>query len=103
MNATITNVSGEEALLDAVLRCWMSLFSPRVITYRASRDFTADPAMAVVVQQMIDSEKAGVAFTADPSNGAQDRVVIEGAFGLGEVVVSGEVEPDTTTSSRRRH
>ena len=100
MNATITNVSGEEALIDAVLRCWMSLFSPRVITYRASRDFTADPAMAVVVQQMINSEKAGVAFTADPSNGAQDRVVIEGAFGLGEVVVSGKVEPDTYIVSK---
>ena len=100
MNATITNVSGDDGLIDAVLRCWMSLFSPRVITYRASRDFTADPAMAVVVQQMVDSEKAGVAFTADPSNGAQDRVVIEGAFGLGEVVVSGEVEPDTYIVSK---
>ncbi|WP_101950298.1 phosphoenolpyruvate synthase [Mycobacterium sp. 3519A] len=100
MNATITNVSGEEGLIDAVLRCWMSLFSPRVVTYRASRDFTGDPAMAVVVQQMIDSEKAGVAFTADPSNGAEDRVVIEGAFGLGEVVVSGEVEPDTYIVSK---
>jgi pyruvate, water dikinase len=100
MNATITNVSGDEGLVDAVLRCWMSLFSPRVITYRASRDFTADPAMAVVVQQMVNSEKAGVAFTADPSNGAQDRVVIEGAFGLGEVVVSGEVEPDTYLVSK---
>lgn len=95
MNATITNVSGDDALVDAVLRCWMSLFSPRVVTYRASRNFTADPAMAVVVQKMINSEKAGVAFTADPSNGAEDRVVIESAFGLGEVVVSGEVEPDT--------
>lgn len=95
MNATFTNISGEDGLIDAVLRCWMSLFSPRVITYRASRGFTGDPAMAVVVQQMINSEKAGVAFTADPSTGAQDRVVIEGAFGLGEVVVSGEVEPDT--------
>jgi pyruvate, water dikinase len=95
MNATITNVSGEDALIEAVVRCWMSLFSPRVITYRASRGFTADPAMAVVVQEMVASEKAGVAFTADPSNGAEDRVVIEGAFGLGEVVVSGEVEPDT--------
>src|SRR6478609_7531144 len=95
MNATITNVTGDDGLIDAVTRCWMSLFSPRVITYRASRGFTADPAMAVVVQQMVHSEKAGVAFTADPSNGAQDRVVIEGAFGLGEVVVSGEVEPDT--------
>ncbi|HEX9832603.1 MAG TPA: PEP/pyruvate-binding domain-containing protein, partial [Mycobacterium sp.] len=100
MNATITNVSGEEALIDAVLHCWMSLFSPRVITYRASRDFTGVPAMAVVIQKMIDSEKAGVAFTADPSNGAQDRVVIEGAFGLGEVVVSGEVEPDTYIVSK---
>ena len=95
MNATITNVTGDDGLIDAVIRCWMSLFSPRVITYRASRGFTSDPAMAVVVQQMVDSEKAGVAFTADPSNGAQDRVVIEGAYGLGEVVVSGEVEPDT--------
>src|SRR6478609_4791935 len=100
MNATITNVSGDDGLIDAVLRCWMSLFSPRVVTYRASRDFTADPAMAVVVQQMINSEKAGVAFTADPSNGAEDRVVIEGAFGLGEVVVSGEVEPDTYIVSK---
>ncbi|KUI20192.1 phosphoenolpyruvate synthase [Mycobacterium sp. GA-1285] len=100
MNATITNVSGDDALVDAVLRCWMSLFSPRVVTYRASRNFTADPAMAVVVQLMINSEKAGVAFTADPSNGAEDRVVIEGAFGLGEVVVSGEVEPDTYIISK---
>ena len=100
MNATITNVSGDDGLLDAVLRCWMSLFSPRVITYRASRDFIADPAMAVVIQLMVNSEKAGVAFTADPSNGARDRVVIEGAFGLGEVVVSGEVEPDTYIISK---
>lgn len=95
MNATFTNISGEDELVDAVLRCWMSLFSPRVVSYRAGRGFTGDPAMAVVVQSMIDSEKAGVAFTADPSNGAQDRVVVEGAFGLGEVVVSGQVEPDT--------
>ncbi|MCV7300816.1 phosphoenolpyruvate synthase [Mycobacterium barrassiae] len=100
MNATITNVSGEDALIEAVMRCWMSLFSPRVITYRASRQFTGVPAMAVVVQQMIASEKAGVAFTADPSNGARDRVVIEGAFGLGEVVVSGLVEPDTYIVSK---
>lgn len=95
MNRTITNVVGEHALIEAIQQCWMSLFSPRVITYRASRGFTGDPAMAVVVQQMVNSEKAGVAFTADPSTGALDRVVIEAAFGLGEVVVSGAVEPDT--------
>jgi pyruvate,water dikinase len=95
MNATFTNVTGDDGLVDAVQRCWASLFSPRVITYRASRGFAADPAMAVVVQLMIPAEQAGVAFTADPSTGAADRVVIEAAFGQGEVVVSGRVEPDT--------
>lgn len=95
MNATSTNIAGEDALCKAIVDCWMSLFSPRVVAYRTSRHFTGEPAMAVVVQTMIESEKAGVAFTADPSSGACDRVVIEGAFGLGEVVVSGAVEPDT--------
>ncbi len=100
MNATLTNVTGDDGLLSAVTRCWMSLFSPRVITYRASRGFLDAPAMAVVVQQMIESDKSGVAFTADPSTGARDRVVIEAAFGLGEVVVSGSVEPDTYVVSK---
>jgi pyruvate,water dikinase len=95
MNATITNVCGDDELIAAVGRCWASLFSPRVITYRASRNFAANPAMAVVVQRMVSSERSGVAFTADPSTGARDRTVVEAAFGLGEVVVSGEVEPDT--------
>jgi pyruvate, water dikinase len=95
MNRTLTNVAGEDALVDAVKQCWASLFSPRVITYRASRGFMTDPAMAVVVQQMIGSEQSGVAFTTDPSTGEQDHLVIEAAFGLGEVVVSGKVQPDT--------
>ncbi len=95
MNQTVTNVTGEDALVDAVKTCWASLFTPRVITYRASRGFAADPAMAVVVQEMIASEQSGVAFTTDPSTGERDRVVIEAALGLGEVVVSGKVQPDT--------
>lgn len=95
MNRTITNVAGEHALMEAITQCWMSLFSPRVITYRASRGFFDTPAMAVVVQQMLTADKAGVAFTADPSTGASDRVVVEAAFGQGEVVVSGKVQPDT--------
>ncbi|MCV7166657.1 phosphoenolpyruvate synthase [Mycobacterium stomatepiae] len=95
MNQTLTNVTGEPALLDAVKACWASLFSPRVITYRASRGFLATPAMAVVVQQMIASERSGVAFTSDPSTGERGHLVIEGALGLGEVVVSGKVQPDT--------
>jgi pyruvate,water dikinase len=94
MNKTITNVCGEDALIDAVQNCWASLFTPRVLTYRSSRGFSADPAMAVVVQQMIAPEQAGVAFTKDPSNG-EDHIVIEAALGQGEVVVSGKVQPDT--------
>ncbi|WP_375481426.1 phosphoenolpyruvate synthase [uncultured Mycobacterium sp.] len=100
MNRTITNVTGADALVEAVTRCWESLFTPRVITYRATRGFTSDPAMAVVVQQMIASEAAGVAFTSDPSTGADDHLVIEAAFGQGEVVVSGKVEPDTYVVSK---
>lgn len=95
MNRTLTNVRGDDELIQAVLECWMSLFGSRVIAYRASRGFTADPAMAVVVQRMVASERSGVGFTADPSTGARDRVVIEAALGLGEVVVSGLVTPDT--------
>jgi pyruvate,water dikinase len=94
MNKTITNVAGDEALIDAIQACWASLFTPRVLTYRSSRGFDSDPAMAVVVQQMIAPDQAGVAFTHDPSTGA-DHVVIEAALGQGEVVVSGKVQPDT--------
>ena len=53
MNETYTNVRGEQDLIEAVKNCWASLFAPRVVSYRASRGFTADPAMAVVVQLMI--------------------------------------------------
>ena len=95
MNETFTNVRGEQDLLEAVRNCWASLFGARVVAYRASRGFSADPAMAVVVQLMIASERSGVAFTADPTTDATDRVVVEAAFGQGEVVVSGSVEPDT--------
>ncbi len=94
MNKTITNVAGEDELIDAIASCWASLFTPRVLTYRSSRGFDADPAMAVVVQQMVAPEQAGVAFTKDPSTG-EDHIVIEAAVGQGEVVVSGKVQPDT--------
>ncbi|MGS2811394.1 phosphoenolpyruvate synthase [Nocardia sp. MW-W600-9] len=95
MNVTRTNVRGDEALLRAVVDCWASLFTPRVITYRARRGMRGQPEMAVVVQTMVGAECSGVAFTADPTTGRRDRVVVEAARGQGEVVVSGEVEPDT--------
>ncbi|MGQ0432164.1 MAG: phosphoenolpyruvate synthase [Microthrixaceae bacterium] len=95
MHSSFANVVGATAVLDRVIDCWASLYGERVIAYRASHDLTEEPAIAVVVQQLVDSERAGVMFTADPSTGNRARIVIEGAFGLGEVVVSGAVEPDT--------
>ena len=95
MNATFTNVSGDEAVLTRLVDCWASLHGARALAYRASRDLTGEPTVAVVVQEMVPSERAGVMFTADPSNGDTSRLVIEAAFGQGEVVVSGQVEPDT--------
>jgi pyruvate,water dikinase len=95
MNETFTNVSGEPGVIDAVVRCWMSLWGKRVVAYRASQGIADEPAIAVVVQRMIDAERSGVMFTADPATGDRDRVVIEAAVGLGEVVVGGQVEPDT--------
>ena len=100
MHETYANVVGEAAVLDRVLDCWASLYGERVISYRAGRGFTDEPAIAVVVQCMVQPETSGVMFTADPSTGSTDHVVIEAAFGLGEVVVSGQVEPDTYVLSK---
>ncbi len=94
MNATFTNVAKGD-VIERLQDCWASLFTPRVVAYRASRHIDEEPAIAVVIQQMVDSERSGVAFTADPSTGNRERIVIEAAFGLGEVVVSGAIEPDT--------
>lgn len=95
MNLSRTNIRGDAELLEAVRQCWASLFTPRVLTYRARRGMDRRPEMAVVVQQMVTVRCAGVAFTADPTTGRRDRVVIDAARGQGEVVVSGAVEPDT--------
>ncbi|WP_405182802.1 phosphoenolpyruvate synthase [Nocardia sp. NBC_01377] len=95
MNISRTNVRGDDKVLEAVVDCWASLFTPRVVTYRARRGMRGRPVMAVVIQRMVNAQRSGVAFTADPSSGRRDRVVIEAARGQGEVVVSGATEPDT--------
>ncbi|WP_433754588.1 phosphoenolpyruvate synthase [Nocardia sp. CA-135398] len=95
MNISRTNVHGDEQLLAAVIDCWASLFTPRVVTYRARRGMRQRPVMAVVVQRMVTARRSGVAFTADPATGRRDRMVIDAARGQGEVVVSGATEPDT--------
>ena len=95
MNETFLNVQGPDAVVDAVRRCWASLFGARSIYYRSKRGFgTAGMDIAVVVQRQIASRRAGVMFTADPATGDRERIVIEGAPGLGESVVSGQVTPD---------
>ncbi|HUP33417.1 MAG TPA: phosphoenolpyruvate synthase [Gaiellaceae bacterium] len=95
MNETFLNVCGADAVVEAVRRCWSSLFGARTVFYRAKRGFgQADMDIAVVVQRQVDAERAGVMFTIDPATGATDRIVIEGSFGLGEAVVSGRVSPD---------
>lgn len=100
MNETYTNVSGADEVVARIVDCWASVYGQRVVTYRANKGITAEPAIAVVVQRMVDSRKSGVAFSADPSTGDRSRIVIEGAFGLGEVVVGGLVEPDTYVVAR---
>ncbi len=99
MHLTITDVVGADAIIDAVRRCWASLFGERVVSYRAQRNIVEEPAIAVVVQAMVDPAAAGVLFTVAPS-GQRDRLVIEAAYGAGESVVSGQVEPDTFTVLR---
>ncbi len=92
---TYLNVCGEQALLQAVKRCWSSLWTARALAYRARQGI--DPAtvsLAVVVQTMVQADVAGILFTANPLSGARDEIVIDAAWGLGEAIVSGLVTPD---------
>jgi phosphohistidine swiveling domain-containing protein len=99
---TFLNVVGEQALLDAVRRCWASLWTDRAIAYRERQGIDQQTAkLAVVVQQMVPAEVAGVMFTADPVTGARDEIVIDASSGLGEAVVSGQVTPDRFVLRKR--
>ncbi len=93
---TYLNITGTEQVLDAVRRCWASLWNDRAVAYRerASHDDTAGLSIAVVVQRLVPAEVAGVMFTANPANGRREQTVITAAWGLGEAVVGGLVEPD---------
>ncbi len=95
MNETFLNIRGADAVIDAVRRCWRSLFGARTIYYRGVNGFAqADMDIAVVVQRQVNSTRAGVMFTVNPATGERDELVIEASFGLGEAVVSGSVSPD---------
>ena len=88
-------VVGEEALIEHTLKCWSSLFTARAISYRQDKGFADDEIlMSVAVQKMVNARSAGVAMTLNPINGDRTKVVIDSSWGLGELVVSGEVTPD---------
>jgi phosphohistidine swiveling domain-containing protein len=98
---TYLNVRGEAAVLEAVKRCWSSLWSARAIGYRARLGVEpGEVNIAVVVQQLVLAEAAGVMFTIDPIDGAHDKVVISANWGLGESVVAGDVTPDVAVVDR---
>ncbi len=91
------NITGEKQLLDALHKCYASLFTDRAIKYRHDMGFTGiDVAISVGVQQMVRSDKAssGVAFTIDPDSGFKNAIIINSIWGLGENIVQGRVTPD---------
>ncbi|MEI6104995.1 MAG: phosphoenolpyruvate synthase [Methanothrix sp.] len=98
---TFLNMRGAEDVFNAVRKCWASLYGARAIFYRVEQGFEHDKVnLSAIVQKMVDSEKSGVMFSSDPSTG-EALVVLEGAWGLGESVVSGSVSPDNFVVDRK--
>jgi phosphoenolpyruvate synthase/pyruvate phosphate dikinase len=98
---TYLNISGAGEVLEATRKCWASLWTARAIGYRARQGAASEgAALAVVVQILVNAEAAGIMFTANPLNGKRDEVIINAAWGLGEAVVGGAVNPDTLTVSK---
>ncbi|MCU1569143.1 MAG: phosphoenolpyruvate synthase [Pseudarthrobacter sp.] len=92
---TYLNIRGLDALTQAVIDCWASLWTARAMAYRAREGVAPDEVrLAVVIQLMVEADAAGVMFTANPTNGRRDQTVISAAWGLGESVVGGTVTTD---------
>lgn len=92
---TFLNLATPEALLDAIANCWASVRCERVLSYLGEQGIAPDSvAMAVVVQRLVPAEVAGVMFTSNPRTGDAGEMLVEASWGLGEAVVSGEVQPD---------
>jgi pyruvate,water dikinase len=98
---TFLGVRGVDELLRRVVDCWASFFTEHALFYRRQMGSLEDLGMAVVVQRMVDAEKAGVVFTVDPVQRRRDQMVIEAVLGLGEQVVSGEARPDHYVVTRQ--
>ncbi|MGJ8639887.1 MAG: PEP/pyruvate-binding domain-containing protein [Opitutaceae bacterium] len=92
---TFLNCDSPEAIIEAVEKCWASIRSERILAYLKENAIDPDEvAMAVVVQRQVESAVAGVLFTVDPRSGDRDHMLIEASWGLGETLVSGDVQPD---------
>jgi len=92
---TYPNVKGEEAVLEAVQKCWASLWTARATFYRYTQDFDhMHVYLSTVIQKMVFAERSGVAFTINPVTGDSSEIMINAAWGLGEAVVGGRVTPD---------
>lgn len=92
---TVLNVKSQEQFFQAIKTCWASLYGERAVGYRLNHQSSPLPeSMAVVVQRMLDPQVSGVIFTADPMNGDTKVILINSVFGLGEGLVSGELEAD---------
>jgi pyruvate, water dikinase len=91
---TFLHVRGPDSVRARIRDCWASFFSERALFYRAQMGSLGDLGMAVVVQQMVQADLAGVLFTCDPVRKRRDRMVVEAVLGLGEAVVSGQLTPD---------
>jgi pyruvate,water dikinase len=92
---TYLNMHGKAMVLDAVKRCWASLWTARAIGYRAIHAIAPqDVSLAVVVQELVPADAAGILFTANPMTGVREQVMINAAWGLGEAIVGGLVTPD---------
>lgn len=91
---TFLNVTQKD-LLESIKRCWSSLFTPRAIVYRKEKGFShKDVLISIAVQEMVLSKASGVMFTIEPVSGANDRIIINASWGLGEAIVSGQITPD---------
>ncbi len=98
---TFLNIRGETNVLEAVKKCWASLYGARAIYYRVKQGYDHSKVnLCAVVQMMVDADKAGVLFSSHPSTG-EPLTIIEGAWGLGESVVSGSVSPDYYVVDKR--
>ena len=92
---TYLDIRGAPALLDAVRRCWASMWTGRSVAYRHGLGFDEEPlSIAVVVQAMVEADVSGVMFVGNPINARADEIVVNASWGLGEAVVSGLVNPD---------